>query len=191
MGETHFIIIIISICSKFKYRYVSWYYSAGNCKHKIATWTSLVLYQTHIFPACSVIYMAACVCSFLTVKERPEVLVVSFHQPLNGGRQNLSFLHFCVEHRALQQPEKKESERKKARGKGEIWIIFYFSSRCAFTRWIPPHGHLAIQYLWGVDWVPSQILKTHAEWKKRQEIKMETWNRKMGMAEEKNKKCIF
>lgn len=50
---------------------------------------------------CVVISIAACVCSFLTVKERPEVLVVSFHQPLNGRRQNFSFSHFGVQHGAL------------------------------------------------------------------------------------------
>ena len=55
----------------------------------------------HISPEFPVISMAACVGSFLTVKEGPEVLVVSFHQPLNGGRQNLSLFHFCVEHGAL------------------------------------------------------------------------------------------
>lgn len=93
--------VIIHICNKLKSLYVSIYYSEGTWKHKIATWTHIVLCQTHISPECSVIFLAACVCRFLTVKERPEVLVVSFHQPLNGRRQNLSFFYFCVEHGAL------------------------------------------------------------------------------------------
>lgn len=57
---------------------------------------------------------------FLTVKEGPEVLVVSFHQPLDRRGQNFPFLNFCVHHGALQQPENKE----RSRAAGEKWRAF-------------------------------------------------------------------
>lgn len=40
----------------------------------------------------------------LTVKERPEVFVVSFHQLLDGRRKNLSLFHLGTEQRVFQKP---------------------------------------------------------------------------------------
>lgn len=39
----------------------------------------------------------------LTVKERPEVFVVSFHQLLDGRRKNLSLFHLGAEQRVFQK----------------------------------------------------------------------------------------
>lgn len=40
----------------------------------------------------------------LTVKERPEVFVVSFHELLDGRRKNLSLFHLGAEQRVFQKP---------------------------------------------------------------------------------------
>lgn len=61
---------------------------------------------------------------FLTVKERPEVLVVSFHQPLDCRRQDFSLFHLRIEQGALQQPENKGRKKGKGGGNTEIQMSF-------------------------------------------------------------------
>lgn len=122
---------------------------------------------------------------FLTVKERPEVLVVSFHQPVDCRRQDFSLFHLRIEQGALQQPENKGRRKGKGGGNTEIQmscfmsrlpgsfllLLFHFFSDFIRSRSLRSPWLLTQTKV--VNWVPWQIFETWVQGRKRREIKME------------------
>lgn len=114
---------------------------------------------------------------FLTVKERPEVLVVSFHQPLDCRRQDFSLFHLRIEQGALQQPENKGRKKGKGGGNTEIQMsflchvssglfsYFYFFIFSDFTRSRSLHSPWLLTQTKVVNWVPWQIFSLKREYR--------------------------
>lgn len=83
-----------------------------------------------------------------------------------GGRISPSFTSALSNE--LSNNLRTKTDRGGERGKkAEIRVIFRFSSRCAFTRWILLWRSQSLQ---GIDWVPQQVLPAMQGGSKRKKI---------------------